>query len=40
MPTVCERGFPKLEAEDFGRTIRTETERWAPLVRRLGITAD
>jgi tripartite-type tricarboxylate transporter receptor subunit TctC len=32
--------LPGGTAEDFGRTIRTETERWAPLVRRLGITAD
>jgi tripartite-type tricarboxylate transporter receptor subunit TctC len=27
-------------AEDFGRMVRTETERWSPLVRKLGITAE
>jgi tripartite-type tricarboxylate transporter receptor subunit TctC len=32
--------LPGGSPEDFGRTIRIETERWAPLVRRLGITAD
>jgi tripartite-type tricarboxylate transporter receptor subunit TctC len=32
--------LPGGTAEDFGRTIRAETERWAPLVRRLGITPE
>ena len=26
--------------EEFGRTLRTETDRWSPLVRKLGITAE
>lgn len=26
--------------EEFGRTLRTETDRWSPLVRKLGITPE
>lgn len=26
--------------EDFGNLVRTETDRWVPLIRRLGLTAD
>jgi tripartite-type tricarboxylate transporter receptor subunit TctC len=27
-------------ADEFGRMVRTETERWSPLIRKLGITAE
>lgn len=26
--------------EDFGNLVRTETDRWVPLIKRLGLTAD